>query len=80
MSKHFKHSSVFYYLNRPVRTFSADGEGPGPGDYLVLFSDEHAELMADMPIEIEIVERRNQRRFEFILARVLAPARSSPQD
>ena len=80
VSKHFKHSSLFYYLRRPVETFSAGGEGPGPGDYLVLFSDEHAELMAGLPFEVEIVDRRPNRGVEFTLARVLAPARASPRD
>ena len=72
VSKHFRHSSLSYYLNRPIVTFVAhDGVGPRVGDYLVFFSDEHAELMAALPFDVEVVERQSRRREEFVLARVL---------
>ncbi len=71
VSKHYRHSSISYYLNRPIETFSTGGPGPRAGDYLIFFSDEHEELMIALSFEVEIVERRTQRRYEYILARVL---------
>ncbi len=70
VSKHWRHSSLFFYLRRPVKTLSSEGGGPTVGDYVVLFSDEHQKLMADVPFDHEIVERRQQRRYEFMLVKV----------
>ncbi len=70
VSKHWRHSSLFFYLGRPVRTFSTGGSQPKAGDYVVLVSDEHQELMAAPPFDHEIVERQRQRAYEFLLVRV----------
>ena len=70
VSKDFRHSSLFFYLRRPVRTLSAEGGGPKADDYVVFFSDEHEELIAAAPSVYQIVERRQQRRYEYVLARV----------
>ncbi len=74
VSKHWHHSSLFFYLRRPVRTFSAE-DLPAAGDWVVFFSDEHEELMTALPFDYEVVERRQQRKYEFQLARVRAAAR-----
>ncbi len=73
VDKGFHHSSLFFYLRRPVRTFSPEGgaaDGPEPGDHVVFFSDEHRELMAHTPFGYEVLERRPHRRDELFLARV----------
>ncbi len=71
VDKNFRHSSLFFYLRRPVRTLAAEsGSGPRAGDYVVFFSDEHEELMTRTAFDYEIVERGQQRKEEFILARV----------
>ncbi len=72
VSKHFRHSSLIFYLRRPVRTYSSEAGMPAAGDYVVFFSDEHEELMAKAPFDYEIVEQRAQRRYEYVLARVRA--------
>lgn len=70
VSKDFRHSSLFFYLRRQVRTLPAEGGGPVAGDGVVLFSDEHRELIASLPPGYEVVERRRQRGDEFVLAKV----------
>ncbi len=71
LSKDYRHSSLFFYLRRPIRTLSAAGV-PEAGDFVVFFSDEHEELMPRVPFEYRIVERRQQRSYEYVLARVRA--------
>ncbi len=73
VSKDFRHSSLFFYLRRPVKTFTADGGGPPAGRPFVLFSDEHRELMAAAPSDFEILERVSHRDIELILARARGP-------
>ncbi len=69
VSKHYRHSSLSYYLDRPIQTFTAD-KLPAAGDYVIFFSDEHDELMQNLPFEHEVVERREQRKYEYTLSRV----------
>ncbi len=71
VSKDFRHSSLFFYLERPVETFAREDTGPSAGDYVVLFSDEHRELMMKTPFAYEIVESLVHRQDEILLARVL---------
>lgn len=75
VSKHFRHSSLFFYMARPVATFdaepTAEGAQPKAGDLVVFFSDEHHDLMAATPFAYEILEQRTQRQFEMFLARVV---------
>ncbi len=70
VSKDYRHSSLFFYLRRPISTLSAEGSGPQAGDYVVLFSDEHPELIAAAASAYQVVERRQQRGYEYVLARV----------
>lgn len=74
VSKHFRHSSLTFYLRRPVLTATLEGDRPTAGDYLILFSDEHDEVTAEIPWDYEIVEQRRQRSYEYTLARI----RSAP--
>ncbi len=69
VSKHYRHSSLSFYLDRPIRTFSA-GNLPAVGDYVIFFSDEHDELLKSLPFEHEVVEQRRQRNYEYTLSRV----------
>ena len=71
VSKDFRHSSLFFYLDRPVETFSA-GHAPAVGDHVVFFSEEHRRLMAATPFDYEVVERGARRGVDFFLARVTA--------
>ncbi len=71
VDRKFRHSSLFYYLRRPVRTCAADGGGPVAGDHIVFFSDEHGELMRNVQFDYRIIERRSQRRYGYMLARVI---------
>ncbi len=73
VDKQFRHSSLFFYLRRPVRTWAPGGGGPATGDYFVFFSDEHGELMKETTFDYQIVERRTRRSYELILARVSGP-------
>ena len=69
VSKHYRHSSLSFYLDRPIRTFSAESL-PSAGDYVIFFSDEHDQLMDNLPFEHEVVEQRQQRKYEYTLSRV----------
>ncbi len=79
VSKDYRHSSLFFYLRRPVRTLSAGG-GPQAGDHVVFFSDEHPELIAAAASSYQIVERRQQRRYEYVLARVRGDEHAAEPD
>ncbi len=71
VSKHFKHSSLFFYLRRAVRTVVPDGPLPSEGDLVVFFSNE-LQALPDLPaLELELVESREQRGYSFHLARVV---------
>ena len=71
VSKHFRHSSLFFYLQRPVKTFKAGEQIPQVGEYFVLFGDEHHEMMDGIPFQYEIVEHLVNKEDDYYLARVL---------
>ena len=67
VSKHWRRSSLFFYLRHPVKTFSA--AGPPAGAPLILVSEEHRDLMTRMAGRYSVVERKVQGDCEFILGR-----------
>ena len=73
VSKGFHHSSLFFYLKRPVKTFDPRGEGlqPVAGDFVVLFSDEHAPIAEALPFGCQVVEQQPDRRGEIVLCEVV---------
>ena len=72
VDKGFHHSSLFFYLQRPVKTFHPGGEGqiPTEGEFVVLFSDEHSPIAAVLPFGCQVKERRQHRRGEIVLCEV----------
>lgn len=75
VSKHFRHSSLTYYLRRPVRTVVLENDRrPEPGAAVMLYSDEHRAWVEDFPFGCREIERVKHRRDELILCRVDAGA------
>ena len=69
VSAEFRHASITYYFDRPLRSFQP-GEPPPVGSAIILFSDEEpwksgGPDFAHCPIEIT-----KRRSFEFLLGRV----------
>lgn len=69
VSKHFRHSSLFFYLQRPVKTFDL-GEGPPPGAAVVLFSDEPPGTDSILDFDHRKLEQLERRGRDFWLLRV----------
>jgi hypothetical protein len=66
----FRHSSLFFYLRRPVRTMVGT-DHPGTGSHIVLFSDEPADQPDyGVPFEYSIVASSSRRGVGFTLARL----------
>lgn len=64
----FHHSSLFFYLRRPVRTVTAT-ERPAAGAHVVFFSDEpENEPDWQPPFEYSVLASDRRRGFEFTLA------------
>jgi len=73
VSSGYKHSSLVYYLGRPVRTFDLEpgGRSPSVGDRILLFSDEPVGDSRPIPFAFKELESRTQRRYEFVLGEVV---------
>ncbi len=69
VSKEFRHSSLFFYLRRPVKTLSDEGSGATDGEFVILFNDEHRDLIERIPAASAIVESRKRGNLELFLVR-----------
>lgn len=70
VSPGFHHSSLFFYLGRPVRTVT-ETDYPETGSHVVLFSDEPADkAQYRLPFDYSIVASGSSRNYEFLLVKV----------
>ena len=66
VSKHYRHSSLTFYLQRPIRTFR---ESPPPNGAAVLLFEDEPPGIANAPSELEILTTMERRGMRFALAR-----------